>query len=140
VGSRAGHDEAEVPHPADQPGQRLERQLEALLVHEPSDEEDQPLVAVGEVRAKRVEVVDRHELGRVDPVGDHGDAGLVEAVDVRHVAAHVVRTGDDPVRAARHPALHLVDVGLRMLVHPALVPAVLGGVDGRDPGAAVALG
>ena len=37
------------------------------------------------------------------------------------------------VGAADHVALGGVDVGLRVLVHPALVAAVLGGMDGRDP-------
>ena len=130
-GARAGDDEAHVPEPLDQAGQRLERQLEALLVDEPAHEQHQPLVGLGEAGPQRVEVVHRHELGRVDPVGDHRDARLLEPVDVGHVLAHVRGAGDHALGAVGHPALHAVDVRLRVLVHPALVAAVLGGVD-RD--------
>ena len=45
------------------------------------------------------------------------------------------RAGDHPLGAVGHPALDAVDVGLRVLVDPALVAAVLGGVDGDDEGA-----
>ena len=55
--------------------------------------------------------------------------------DVRDVAAHVARAGDHVVGAADHRALGGVDVGLRMVLDPALVAAVLGGVDGRQPAA-----
>ena len=65
---------------------------------------------------------------------------LLEPVDVGHVLAHVGRAGDHPLGAIGHPALHAVDVGLRVLVHPALVAAVLGGVDRHHQRAAEALG
>ena len=45
--------------------------------------------------------------------------------------AHVVRAGDHAVGAVGDPALDPVDVGLRVLVDPALVAAVLGRVDRR---------
>ena len=51
--------------------QRLERELEALLVDEPADEQHELLVGRGEARAQRVEVVDRLQVHRVDPVRDH---------------------------------------------------------------------
>ena len=126
-----GDEEAHVAQPLDQARQRLERELEALLVDEPADQHDQPLVRRGEARAQRVEVVDRLEVERIDAVGDHRHPVLLEAVDVGDVAAHVVRARDDAVRAVGHPALDAVDVGLRVLVHPALVAPVLGRVD-RD--------
>ena len=139
-GARAGDDEAHVAQALDQPGQGLERQLEALLVDEPAHQQDEPLVGRGEARAQGVEVVHRHELGRVDPVRDHVHAALLEPVDVGHVLAHVRGAGDQAVGPVGHPALHAVDVGLRVLVHPALVAAVLGGVDRHHERGAEALG
>ena len=126
-----GHEEAHVAHPLDQPGQGLERELEALLVDEPAHEQDEPLVGCGKARPQGVEVVHRHELGGVDPVRDHVHAALLEPVDVGHVLAHVRGAGDQAIRAIGHPALDAVDVGLRMLLDPALVAAVLRGMD-RD--------
>ena len=139
-GARAGHDEAHAVHALDQAGQRLERELEALLVDQPAHQQHELLVRLGEAAAQRVEVVHRHELGGVDPVRDHGHARLLEPVDVGHVLAHVGRAGDHPLRAVGHPALDAVDVGLRVLVHPALVAAVLGGVDRDHERRAEALG
>ena len=129
-----------MPSRSIRPGQRLERQLEALLVHEPAHQQHELLVGLGEARAERVEVVHRHELGRVDAVGDHRDPLLLEPVDVGHVLAHVGRAGDHALGAVGHPALDPVDVGLRVLVDPALVAAVLGGVDRDHQRAAEALG
>ena len=68
------------------PGQRVERELEALLVDEPADEQHELLVGRGEARAQRLEVLDRLQVDRVDPVRDHADPVLVEAVDVGDVA------------------------------------------------------
>ena len=127
-------------HPLDQPGQRLQRQLEALLVDQPAHQQHQLLVGLGEAGPQRGEVVDGHQLGRVDPVGHHRHAVLLEAVDVGHVLAHVGRAGDQLLAAVGHPALDPVDVGLRVAVHPALVAAVLGGVDRDHQRAAEALG
>ena len=42
----------------DQARQRLERELEALLVDEPADQQHEPLVGRGEARAQLVELVD----------------------------------------------------------------------------------
>ena len=136
----AGHDEAHVADPLDQPGQRLERELEALLVDEPPHEQHEPLVGSGEAAAQRLEVVDRHELRRVDAVRNHRHARLVEPVDVGHVLAHVGRAGDHALGSVGHPPLHAVDVGLRVLVHPALVAPVLGRVDRDHERCAEALG
>ena len=129
-----------MPTPLDQPGQRLERKLEALLVHEPPHQQHEPLVRCGEARAQRVEVVHRHQLRGIDPVGDHVHAALLEPVDVGHVLAHVGGAGDQPVGAVGHPALDPVDVGLGVLVDPALVAPVLRGVDRHDQRRAKALG
>src|SRR5205085_1797722 len=49
------------------------------------------------------------------------------------VTAHVVRARDHPVGAADHPPLDAMDVGLRVLVDPALMAAVLGRVDRDEP-------
>ena len=130
-GARARHDEAHVADPLDQPRERLERELEALLVDEPADQQHELLVLLGEAPAQGVEVVHRHQLRRVDPVRDHRHARLVQAVDVGHVLAHVGRAGDHALGAVGHPALDAVDVGLRVVVDPALVAPVLGRVD-RD--------
>ena len=118
--------------------QRVERELKALLVDQPPDEQHEPLARLGEARAQRDEVVDGVQVAAVDAVGDHRDARLVDREDVGDVAAHVVRAGDDAVRAAGHPRLDAVDVGLRVLVDPALVAAVLGRVDRREVRAAQA--
>jgi hypothetical protein len=125
---------------ADDRLERLERELEALLVDEPADEQHELLLRRGEAAAERLEVVDRLQVDRVDPVRDHRDLALVEVVDVADVLAHVVRAGDHALRALRHPALGAVDVALRVLVDPALVTAVLGRVDRDDERAAEALG
>ena len=81
---------------------------------------------------RRREVVDGREVERVDAVGDDLDLGLVDAEHVGDVALHVVAADDDALGAAHHPALDAVDVALRVLVDPALVAAVLGGVDRRQ--------
>jgi hypothetical protein len=75
----------------------------------------------------------------------NGDPLIVDAEDVGDLLAHVVRAGDHAVGAVGHPLLDPVDVGLRVLVHPALVPPVLGGVDrgherGREPASQVVAG
>ena len=132
VGARAGHQEAHAVQARDDPRQRVERDLEALLVDQAPDEEHELLGRVGEARPQRREVVDRREVERVDAVGDDLDLGLVDAEHVGDVALHVVAADDDALRAAHHPALDAVDVALRVLVDPALVAAVLGGVDGRQ--------
>ena len=74
VRARARDDEAHVSDPLDEAGQRLEGQLEPLLVHQPSHQEDQPLVRVRKLCAKAVEIRDRNEVRGIDPVGDHRDA------------------------------------------------------------------
>ena len=132
VGARAGDEEAHAVQARDDPRQRVERDLEALLVDEAADEQHELLGRVGEARPQRREVVDRREVERVDAVGDDLDLGLVDAEDVGDVALHVVAADDDALRAAHHPALDAVDVALRVLVDPALVAAVLGGVDRRQ--------
>ncbi len=132
VGARSGDDEAHVAQPADQAGKRVERELKALLVDQPAHQQDQPLVGRREAGAQCVEIVDGLEVVRIDPVGDHRHALLVEPVDVGDVAAHVVRARDHVVGAPRHPALDGVDVRLRVLVDPALVPSELGGVNRRQ--------
>ena len=139
-GPGAGHDEAHVPEPLDHARERLERQLETLLVNQPPDQQHEPLIGLCEARAEGVQVVHGHQLGGVDAVGDHGDPVLLEAVDVGHVLAHVGGAGDDPLSAVGHPSLDAVDVGLRVLVDPPLMAAVLGRVDGDHQRAPEALG
>ena len=74
------------------------------------------------------------------PFGITAHVRLLEAVDVGHVLAHVGRAGDQPLGPVGHPALDAVDVGLRVLVDPALVAPVLGGVDRDHERRAEALG
>ena len=72
-----------------------------------------------------------------------GIAVIESRDDAEHVGdllAHEVRARDDVVGRAHHPALDAVDVRLRMLVDPALVAAVLGGVHGHQPRDAAAAG
>ena len=64
----------------------------------------------------------------------------VDGERVRDVLAHVGRAGDHAVGGADHLALDAVDVRLRVLVHPALVAAVLRRVDGDEPGQPPAAG
>ena len=56
-----------------------------------------------------------------------------DAEDVGDLLAHELRARDHVVGGAGHPPLDAVDVRLRMLVHPALVAAVLGRVHGHQP-------
>ena len=133
VGSRAGDQEARPRDRLDQARHRLERELEALLVDEPADQQHEPLVRGGELSAEALElgiVLGLQVLG-VDPVRDHRDAALVDAEDVDDLLAHVIRAGDHAVGAVGDPALDPVDVPLGVVVDPTLVSAVLGGVDRR---------
>ena len=99
VGARAGDQEAGARDGLDQPRHRLERELEALLVDEPADQQHELLVGRGELGAQALElgVVVRLQVAGVDPVRDHGDALLVDAEDVGDLLAHVVRAGDHAV-------------------------------------------
>ena len=110
-GAGAGDDETHVAEAADRLGERVERQMEALLVDEPAHEQDQALVRRGVLRAQRGEVlVHVLEVVRVDSVRHDRDATGRHAERARHVAAHVMRTRDHVVRAPHHRALHGVDV------------------------------
>ena len=84
-------------------------------------------------------LVERLEIGRVDAVRDHGDALLLDPVDVGDVVAHVGGAGDHLVGAVRHPVLDPVDMALRMLVDPALMAPVLRRVNRRHERRAKAL-
>jgi hypothetical protein len=107
--------------------------VEALLVHEPADEQHELLVRRGELRAQARQVLDGLEVGRVDAVRDRGHACRRHAEHVDDLPAHVGRAGDHVVGRPHHPSLDAVDVRLRVLVDPALVAAVLGRVDGHQP-------
>ena len=74
------------------------------------------------------------EVVRVDPVRDHRDLLVGDREDVGDLLPHVVGAGDHPVGTVGDPALNAVDMRLRVLVHPTLVAAVLGGVDGGHQG------
>jgi hypothetical protein len=125
-----------VPEPAIR--QRVEREMEALLVDEPADEQHELLVGRREACAQPGQVVDGLQVRRVDAVRDRGHALARHVEDVGDLLAHVVRAGDHAVGGAHHPPLDAVDVRLRMLVHPALVAAVLRRVHGDEPGHAAA--
>ncbi len=142
VGARAGDQEASAGHLLDHPGHRLQRQLEPLLIDEAADQDDQLLLGRGELGAQAGQlggVLGLQVVG-VDPVGDHGHPLLLDPEDVGDLLAHVVRAGDHPLGAVGDPALDPVDVGLGVLVDPALVATVLGGVDRRHQRRAEALG
>ena len=132
-GARAGDQEAHVAEPLDHARERVEREVEALLVDEPPDEQHEPLLRRRVLRPQPRKVGDRLEIVRVDAVGHHRHAVLVDPEHLGDVAAHVVRAGDHAVGRAHHPPFDAVDVALRMLVDPALVAAVLGRVDGHEP-------
>ena len=113
VRARASDQEAHATDARDHavgPGQRLERVLEALLVDEPADEQDELLLGRGELRAEAGEVLDGLQVVGVDPVGRDDDALLVDPEDVGDVAAHVVRADQHLVGDVDHPALGAVDV------------------------------
>jgi len=80
--------------------ERLEGELEALLVDEAPDEEHELLLRRGELRAQRREVADGLHVAGIDPVGDHGHSRLGDAEDVGDVPAHVVRADDHRIGAA----------------------------------------
>ena len=107
--------------------------MEALLVDEPADEQDQLLVGRREARAQARQVGDGLQVARVDAVRDRGDPLARDAEDVRDLLAHEVRARDHVVGAAGHPPLDAVDVRLRVLVDPALVAPVLGRVHRHEP-------
>jgi hypothetical protein len=131
VRARAGDEKPRSRHRIDQPRHRLERELETLLVDEPPDQQHELLVRSRELAAQAAQaaLVVGAQVVRVDPVRDHADALLLGAEDVGDLLAHVVGARDHPVGPVRDPALDAVDVALRVLVDPALVAAVLGGVD-----------
>ena len=132
VRPRARDEEADAADPADDARERLERELEALLVDEPAGEQHEPLVGGGVLGAECREVVVRAQVERVDPVRDHGHRVLVDAEHVGDMAAHVVAADDHRVGAAGHRRLDRVDVRLRVLRDAALVATELGRVDRRD--------
>ena len=140
-GARPGDQEAHVAEPLDQP-----RAAPRARAGSPSRRPAGPPAGPAARRARRsaARSASRSSTGTSSdgsiPLGITRDALLLEAVDVGHVLAHVGRAGDHAVGAVGHPALDAVDVGLRVLVHPALVAAVLGGVDGDHERAAEALG
>ena len=118
----------------DQRRHRLERELEALLVDEPADQQHELLVRARRTRRAGARARRRRAGCRSPgsiPFGITATRALVDAEDVGDLLAHVVRAGDHPVGAVGDPALDAVDVGLRVLVDPALVAAVLGRVDRR---------
>ena len=132
--ARAGDDEANAAAPANDRGERVEREVEALLVHEAADQQHEQLVGVRVASlATPADPSDRLEVARVDPVRDRGDLRRPDAEHVGDVHPHVARAGDHVIGAADHRALGGVDVGLRVVLDPALVAAVLGGVDGDQP-------
>ena len=53
-------------------------ELKALLVDEPADEQDEPLVGLRERRAQRVEIGDGVQVAAVDAVGDDGHTLLAD--------------------------------------------------------------
>ena len=127
----AGHEEAHPAQAADQPRQRVERQVEPLLVDQPADQQHEPLVGRGEAGAQPRQVGHGLQVAGVDPVRDHGHA--LDAEDVAHLRPHVGRADDDAVRRAGHLPLRGVDGRLRVLPDTALVAAVLGRVDRHQP-------
>src|SRR4051795_194165 len=77
-GAGAADDEANVAQAPDHRLQRLERKVEALLVDESADEQDQLLVRSRVARSQLIEVdrLHRLEIGGVDAVLDRGDLAL----------------------------------------------------------------
>ena len=143
VGAGAGDQEAGARRLLDHPRHRLERQLEALLVDEAADQQDELLVGGGELATAGAAAPSGscgcRSSGSI-PLGITVDPLLLDAEDVGDLLAHVVGAGDHPLGAVGDPALDPVDVGLRVLVDPALVAAVLGGVDRRHQRRVEALG
>ena len=134
VGAAAGHQEADVADALDHAGEGVEGQLKALLVDEPPDQQHEPLVGFGKLARSAARSPDGRSSARVDAVGDHRDPPLVDPEDVGDVPAHVVGAHDHRVGPLGHPELDPVDMGLRLILHPALVAAVLGRVDGGHVG------
>ena len=131
VRARASDHEARAGQPLDQLRHRLEGVLEALLVDEAADQQHELLLRGGELAPQALQlggVLGLQVMGVV-AVGDHPVGVLVDAEDVGDLLGHVGRADGDPVAAVDDPALDAVDVGLGVLVHIALVAAVLGGVD-----------
>jgi hypothetical protein len=99
-GAGAGDDEADVARALDHRRERVEREVKALLVDQPADQQHEPLVGRGVLRAQPRQVGDHGlEVARVDSVLDHGDPLRRDAEHARDVAAHVPRAGDHVVGA-----------------------------------------
>ncbi len=131
----AGDHEADVAPPGDDRGERVERQMEPLFEHQPPDHQDQPLGGTRVAGADGRQVLfDTLQVAWIDSVGDRRDPPRRDAEHRRDVPAHVVRAGDQAVRAPHHRVLGGVDVGLRMLLHPALMAPELGRMHGHQPG------
>ena len=131
VRSAARHQKAHVLDLLEHARHRVQRELKALLIDQPADEQHELLVRLGELRAQRLQVARRAQFARIDPVRDHRHAALVDVEDVRDVAAHVVGADDQRVGAPGHPTLDRMDVRLRIVLHPALMATMLGRMDRR---------
>ena len=125
------------PEPADERRQRVEGQVEALLVDQAPDQQHEAAPrGSAYLRPQRVEVggsTGSRSRGSI-PLGIAVILAGRDAEHVGHVDAHVARAGDHVIGPAHHGALGGVDVGLGMVLDPALVAAELGGVHGDQPG------
>ncbi len=117
-GPRAGDEEAHVAEPLDHARQRVEREVEALLVHQPPHQQHETLLRRRVARPQARQVGDGLEVAGIDAVGHDRHALLVDPEYLGDVAAHVVRARDHAVGGAHHPPLDAVDVALRVLVRP----------------------
>ena len=128
----AGDHQPDAGVPPAQPGERGEQVVHALLVHQPSGEDDQRPVAGPPAPRRGDPLRERPPAPRVDPVGHHVDLVRRQVEQPGHLPAHVRRAGDHPARLVRQPPLHRVDRAVQRAGQPALVPAGLGRVQGGD--------
>src|SRR5258708_38507680 len=73
VRAAAGYEEAHIPDLLDHAGKRVERELESLLVHQPTDQEHELLVRRGELPTQLAQIAARPQVAGVDAVGYDGD-------------------------------------------------------------------
>lgn len=117
-GAGAGDHEAHPAELFDHRRERVEREVEALLVHESPDQQHEPLVRLAVPGPELAQIAGhRHQVARIDPVLDRRDPGAWDTEHARHVASHVPRAGDHTVSVTGHVPFGGVNLRLRVLLH-----------------------
>ena len=122
LGAVTGDRQRRTRMAAPDPGERREQILHALLVFEPTGEQQ-----LG--RTARPSAFGERPRTDVDAVVDHRDVGGVVAEQSVHLVAHRRRTRDESVGFGHQPPLDRMHLPVRPTAHPAAVPPGLRRVD-----------